>query len=90
MLFIEQDESTPARHIRRVHCGWHILPGDADGLVELLHLLNANRGLIVKAGARARFAFERNFDRTVGVNRVLEILGVRSPVKVPDRAFATR
>lgn len=90
VLYIGPDESTPARHIRRVHCGWHILPGDADGLVELLHLLNANRGLIVKAGARARFAFERNFDRTVGVNRVLEILGVRSPVKVPDRAFATR
>jgi colanic acid biosynthesis glycosyl transferase WcaI len=76
LLYIGPDESTPADHIRGLHCGWHVQPGDVDMLVELLHHLHRNRRLLVEAGARARFAFERNFDRAIGVNRVMAILGI--------------
>ena len=74
LLYIGPDKSTPAEHIRRLHCGWRIQPGDAETLVALLHRLNGNRSLLVQTGARARRAFEDSFDRAIAVNRVLEIL----------------
>jgi len=83
LLFIGPCESTVAAHIRHFDCGWHIRPGDADMLVELLHQLNRNRRLLVEAGARARFAFEQNFDRAIGVRRVLQVLGVGTAADVP-------
>jgi glycosyltransferase involved in cell wall biosynthesis len=83
LLYIGPDKSTAADHIRRFSCGWHIRPGDAATLVELLHHLNGNRRLIAQAGARARFAFERNFDQAIGVRRVLDILGAGTAADAP-------
>ena len=74
LLYIGPDHSTPARHIHRFDSGWHIQPGDIDGLEHLLHHLNENRHLLAEAGARARTAFDQSFDRPIGIARMLEVL----------------
>jgi colanic acid biosynthesis glycosyl transferase WcaI len=74
LLYIGPDGSTPARHIRSFQCGWHIQPGDAKGLENLLLYLCKNRNLLSEFGSRARSAFEENFNRTTGISRVLMIL----------------
>jgi glycosyltransferase involved in cell wall biosynthesis len=79
LLYIGPSGSTPAAHIRRFDCGWHIQPGDADGLEILLLRLSENRRMVSEAGARARTAFEHNFDRPIGVARILKVLGADSP-----------
>jgi len=78
LLYIGPNGSTPAHHIRRFDCGWQIQPGDADGLEGLLRHLNEHRHLLSEAGARARTAFEQNFDLPIGVARILRVLGVNA------------
>lgn len=75
ILYIGPKESTPARHIRRFNCGWQIPPGDVNGLEQLLLHLDRNRHLVFEAGERARIAFEENFDRSIGVERILRVIG---------------
>ncbi|MDR5727262.1 MAG: glycosyltransferase family 4 protein, partial [Terriglobia bacterium] len=74
LLYIGPDHSTPARHVHRFNSGWHIQPGDIDGLEQLLLRLNQNRHLLAEAGARARTAFDQSFDRPIGIARMLEVL----------------
>jgi len=74
LLYIGPDGSTPARHIQSFDCGWRIQPGDVDGVIRLLHRLDVNRQLLLEAGARGRLAFERYFDRPIGVARILAIV----------------
>jgi glycosyltransferase involved in cell wall biosynthesis len=76
-LYIGPGGSTPAQHIDRFQCGWKISLGDVDGLEQLLLLLKDNRHLIAEAGVRARLAFEQNFDRSIGVERILRIIGAK-------------
>jgi len=78
LLYVGPNESTPARHIRRFDCGWRFAPGDTDALEQLLLKLNDNRSLVVEAGARARKAFEENFDRPIGIARIVKILRIES------------
>jgi colanic acid biosynthesis glycosyl transferase WcaI len=72
LLYIGPAGSTPAEHILRFKCGWHILPGEIDSLEYLLLHLNNNRHLVSEAGERGRNAFEKNFERSVGVKRILK------------------
>jgi hypothetical protein len=74
LLYVGPAASTPGRHIRRFDCGWRVEPGDVDGFIALLNHLKLNRHLIDESGDRARAAFERNFDRPIGVSRVLAIM----------------
>lgn len=78
LLYIGPDGSTPACHIRRFNCGWHIQPGDVDGLENLLLHLSEDRRLIAEAGVRARAAFEQNFSQPIGVARILKVLEINS------------
>jgi colanic acid biosynthesis glycosyl transferase WcaI len=80
LLYIGPNGSTPARHIERFQCGWHIQPGDAEGLEDLLITLAENRELIALFGSRARIAFEHNFNRAIGISRVLRVLDEHSQV----------
>ncbi len=73
LLYIGPENSTPARHIHRFNSGWHIQPGDIDGLEHLLHHLNENRHLLAEAGMRARMAFDQSFDRPIAIARMLEV-----------------
>ncbi len=74
LLYIGPEDATPARHIQRLRCGWHIQTGDVDGLVRLLRQLHENRQLIAEAGARGRTSFEQSYDRPIGVARILQVL----------------
>jgi len=74
LLYLGPDGSTPAQHILRFKCGWHIHPGDIDSVESLLHLLNENRHLVIEAGERGRIAFEQNFEKSIGVERILRII----------------
>jgi len=76
VLYVGPEDATPARVIERHGCGWRIEPGDALGLVRLFERLEQDRGLLREAGGRARRAFEKYYDRPIGVARILSILGV--------------
>jgi colanic acid biosynthesis glycosyl transferase WcaI len=76
MLYVGPEGATPALALRQHECGWRIEPGDVAGMVRLLKQLEQDRGLVRDAGARARRAFEKSYDRPIGVARILAILGV--------------
>lgn len=73
-IFIGPREATPALLIGDHRCGWHIEPGDSDGLVALLELLAKSPNLIRVAGIRAREAFLREYDLPIGTANILQIL----------------
>lgn len=74
LLFIGPAGATPARHIRRFQCGWHIESGDVDGLESLLTELSDNRHLLSEAGSRARQAFESEFDSPLGLAAIKSVI----------------
>jgi hypothetical protein len=74
LLYIGPDGSTPASHIRNYDCGWRIEPGNVDGLIQILHHLDGNRQSLKDAGARARSAFERYFNRSIGIARIRAVI----------------
>lgn len=76
ILYIGPRDGTPARIIEQHRCGWQIDPGDVSALIGLLERLSEDRTQIHEAGARARQAFEQNYDRPIGVARIASILGL--------------
>ena len=73
-----------------MNAGGESTPGDVAGMVRLLERLEQDRGLVREAGARARCAFEKYYDRTVGVARILSILQLSEALSpVPASAVAT-
>jgi glycosyltransferase involved in cell wall biosynthesis len=79
MLYVGPQGATPAHLLDRHECGWRIEPGDAEGMVRLLIRLEQDRGLVRESGARARCAFDKYYDRPIGVARILSILGLVEP-----------
>ena len=77
VLYIGPSDTTPAQNIRRYGCGWRIDPSDIDGLVHLLERLEADREAVHDAGRRSREAFEQHYDLPIGVQRIINILGLR-------------
>ena len=75
ILFIGPKECQTNRIIQKHKCGWQINPGDVDSLIALLHHLRENPAERSKAGHQARKAFEENYDRPIGVARILDIIG---------------
>ena len=89
IVFIGPPRSTPARIIEQHGCGWRIDPGDSDSLVRLLRRLEKDRDLLSEAGARARDAFEKHYEKSIGVARMLSILGVSEPARAQMANAAT-
>src|SRR5580700_345706 len=88
ILYIGPREATPARMINGFQCGWQVSPGDRQGLAHLLETLDSERHLIFQAGARARDAFEKYYDRPIATARIVKILGLTSAaigVPAPDQ-----
>jgi colanic acid biosynthesis glycosyl transferase WcaI len=89
VLYVGPQGATPARILESQRCGWRIEPGDVAGMVRLLERLEQNRGLVQEAGANARCAFEKYYDRPIGVARILSILRVsEAPSSAPATAVA--
>jgi colanic acid biosynthesis glycosyl transferase WcaI len=76
MLYVGPQGATPARVLEQHQCGWRIEPGDAAGMIRLLKRLEQDRALVREAGERGRRAFEKYYDRPIGVARILSILGL--------------
>jgi glycosyltransferase involved in cell wall biosynthesis len=92
VLYIGPQEATPARILEEHDCGWRVEPGNAAGLVRLLERLEQDRGLVREAGARGRQAFEKFYDKPIGVAKILSILGVSKtgrPTPAPAIAPST-
>lgn len=79
MLYVGPQNATPSLVLRRHECGWRTEPGDVAGMVRLLKRLEQDRSVVWEAGARARRAFEDHYDRSIGVARILAILGLSEP-----------
>jgi glycosyltransferase involved in cell wall biosynthesis len=77
ILYIGPRGSTPERIINKFRCGWHIEPGDVEGLKNLLYTLAMNRRFVYEAGKNARHAFNQNYDLPIGVARVADAIGAR-------------
>jgi len=89
VLYIGPRQATPARIIQQYGCGWQIEPGDAAGLVQLLRRLDQNRHLLRDGGLRSRNAFEKQYDKPIGVARILSILGIsETSAGTPNSAVA--
>ena len=75
ILFIGPRDATPAHIVERFGCGWHIDCHDSAALTALLKYLAENPAEVVQAGKRARQALVENYDRRLGVARIIHILG---------------
>jgi len=87
ILYIGPPITTPFWIIERFRCGWQIDCGDGPGLVALLGELDAHSEMVVAAGARAREAFLKNYDRPQGVERICSLLapGTGGDEATPER-----
>jgi colanic acid biosynthesis glycosyl transferase WcaI len=74
ILYIGPGDATPALLIERFDCGWHIVPGDVNGLVSLLARLSEFPAELLIKGAHARRALLENFDLPIGTARIAAIL----------------
>jgi glycosyltransferase involved in cell wall biosynthesis len=88
VLYIGPRRATPARIIERFGCGWHVEAGDSGYLLTLLNRLAGRPEEIRTAGDRARQAFLENFDRPLGVARIVSMLGLEQVPEFSQRAFA--
>jgi glycosyltransferase involved in cell wall biosynthesis len=70
LVFVGPSDATPNLLIERHECGWRIRNGDPGGLVKALRELAENRDLVLAAGVRARNAFLREHDVSIGARRV--------------------
>jgi len=78
-VFVGPPNATPNLLIQRHKCGWHICNGDVDGLVALLRELARNRSVIPEAGGRAREAFLKEHEVSIGARRVCNLITGVSP-----------
>ena len=70
VLYIGPRESEVAHVIRQMQCGFHIQPGDAQGLLRLLLHLEANPEEISAAAERAAFLGATAYSTSAGVARI--------------------
>ena len=78
VLFIGPKIATPALVIERHDCGWHIEPGDVEGLTRLLQHLAANPQIVQEAGDRARQALLDHYDLPHSIERYAAILNPKT------------
>jgi glycosyltransferase involved in cell wall biosynthesis len=88
ILYIGTRHATPARIIERFACGWHVEAGDSEYLVTLLNRLAGRPEEIHAAGERGRQAFLENFDRPLGVARIVSLLGIEEVPALSKSALA--
>lgn len=78
-LYIGPAAATPALLIRRFDCGWHFECGDEAGVLALLLRLLDDPEEIHTKGQNGREAFKKDYDKPVGVARVIRALGLEAP-----------
>jgi len=77
IVYVGPEEATPATVLAEHSAGWRIANGRGDDLVALLRRLRENPAVYIQSGRRGRAAFEREYDRPVGVQRLIDAFGVQ-------------
>jgi colanic acid biosynthesis glycosyl transferase WcaI len=67
VIFVGDIDGEIARALTRDECGVAIGTGDSSGLASAIQEMHANADETERMGARARLAFERLYDRPVGL-----------------------
>ena len=62
-IFIGAEHGEIGRILEENGCGFTVTPGDGEALTERILALAGDRDLCVSMGARARMAFERQWDK---------------------------
>jgi glycosyltransferase involved in cell wall biosynthesis len=62
-IFIGSNDGEIGRILEESGCGFTVSPGDVEALTERILALGGNRDLCEALGARARMAFERQWDK---------------------------
>ena len=62
-IFIGSRDGEIARILQECGCGFTVTPGDGEALMEGILALAGDRDLCASMGARARVAFERQWDK---------------------------
>ena len=62
-IFIGSRDGEIARMLQEYGCGFTVAPGDGEALTERILALAGDRDLCEALGARARIAFERQWDK---------------------------
>jgi colanic acid biosynthesis glycosyl transferase WcaI len=89
VLYVGPRDSATARMLEHHDCGWQVDPGDATAMIRLLERLERNRDLLRVAGANARSAFEKHYDKPFGTTRILSILGLAETPGSPTLPIMT-
>ena len=74
VIYVGPEETTPARILKRFDCGWHVPPGDARKMIDLLKGLDQHRELILEAGQRARQALLEHYDRPLALQKLTAVI----------------
>jgi colanic acid biosynthesis glycosyl transferase WcaI len=83
ILFIGPRSASASRLIEQHGCGWQVECGDPNSLAGLLGRLQREPSLVRASAIRARRAFEKHYDRRIGVARIAGILGIGSTTAAP-------
>ena len=62
-IFVGSPLGEIARTIAHYRCGYTVSSGDGEALADRILALASNRALCASLGARARMAFERQWDK---------------------------
>ena len=62
-IFIGSKNGEIAGLLEKAGCGFTVTPGDGEALAERILALASDRDLSASMGARARMAFERQWDK---------------------------
>jgi len=66
-IFIGSRDGEIGRMLKENNCGFTVTPGDGEALTERILALAGDRDLCASLGARARMAFERQWDKEKAV-----------------------
>jgi len=89
VIFVGPERCDTARTIRQAGCGFRVAEDDADGFLDCLQRLRADRALRERLGRNGRMFFLRHFDRPVGcarIERILRGIVAAGPTGAPHRA----
>jgi glycosyltransferase involved in cell wall biosynthesis len=73
-IFVGSPFGEIARTLAHYRCGYTVSPGDGEALADRILELASNRALCSEMGARAREAFERQWDTTQALAKWEEVL----------------
>lgn len=75
VVYVGPAESEVGRMVEEAGVGWRVANGDAEGFARLMERLKGDKGEVRRVGARAREVFEGRYEKRLGVERVLGVIG---------------